>query len=155
MGKPEQINSIIDVMRGSRLQKSLSASLAISYWNEIVGQSIALHCTPSEFSNGILTVECDSAAWCSQIAENQTLLLVRMSEKIGGSIIKQLRPVIRKQPLTKVSGKTEVPTDANIPPKLFAWAETVSQTAPFECRESFMRAMLAVIKNKLKNRSRQ
>jgi hypothetical protein len=155
MGRPEQIKNIIDQMKEGRLGKSVTATFVKPFWGQIVGSTISSHCRPVEFRNNGLVIECDSSTWCSQISENQTLILTRITEKIGSSVIKKLNPIVKRQQMLKITGSNIDEPITDIPPKAFAWAESIADTAPVECRESLMRAMLATIKNKMRTQSRR
>ncbi len=155
MGKPQLIRDVFDTMKGRKLGKSVTAMFAIPFWPQIVGSRIAIHCRPVEFTNNELIVECDSSSWCSVLNENQTLILGKIAETVGHSIIKKLRPVIRKQKLQKVASSDYKEPEIEISQKKFAWIESVVQEAPVDVRESLMGAMLATIQNKMRKASRR
>jgi hypothetical protein len=155
MGKPEPIRKIMDSMKDGKFGKSVTSTFVIPFWGQIVGPAIASHCRPVEFRNNGLTIECDSSTWSSQISENQTLILSRITAQIGSPVIQKLNPIVKRQQTQKVSATMIDDPIIDIPPKIFAWAENVADEAPVECRESLLRAMLATVKNKLKMQNRR
>lgn len=155
MGKPQLIRHVFDSMKGRKIGKSITAMFAIPFWPQIVGSQIAIHCHPVEFTNNELVVECDSSSWCSVLNENQTMILGRIAETVGHSVIRKLRPVIRKQKQQKMTASEYKEPPIEISEKKFAWIESVVQEAPADVRESLMGAMLATIQNKMRKATRR
>ena len=54
-------------------------------WGEIVGSHISAHCKPVEFSDGILTVRTDSAAWATELRMMAPQLLAKLNAELGTS----------------------------------------------------------------------
>ena len=52
-------------------------------WPEIVGSHIAAHCTPVEFSGGVLTVRTDSPAWATELRMLAPQLLAKLNAELG------------------------------------------------------------------------
>ena len=65
---PHGLGDVIDAL-SSKLGWSspLAQSELLSSWPEIVGAETAEHSTPAGIDNGILTVQCDSTAWATQL----------------------------------------------------------------------------------------
>jgi predicted nucleic acid-binding Zn ribbon protein len=58
----------------------LVESDVIASWPEIVGEDVALHSRPVQLDDGILTVECESTAWATQLRMMASLTLSRIIE---------------------------------------------------------------------------
>jgi predicted nucleic acid-binding Zn ribbon protein len=66
-------------------------------WPEIVGEDLANHCVPQRYDEDerVLTVQCDSTAWATQLRVLAPALVARLNEDLGhGSVrmIKVLNP---------------------------------------------------------------
>ncbi len=62
-------------------------------WSQIVGQEVAAHCAPENFTDGQLTVRAESTAWASEIKLLATSLLARLNEDLGAGTVTGLRVV--------------------------------------------------------------
>ncbi|MBL1107960.1 DUF721 domain-containing protein [Streptomyces sp. 5-8] len=66
-------------------------------WPQIVGEDLAKHCVPQRYDEDerVLTVQCDSTAWATQLRVLAPALVARLNEDLGhGSVrmIKVLNP---------------------------------------------------------------
>lgn len=147
MGRPQELKTIFDGMKGKRLNKLMTACFVIPSWRTIVGNGIAIHCKPVSFENGSLQIECDSSTWCSQISDYRSMILERISDIVGHGVVVNLNPVVTRRTLEKIT-KSNTPQEKEIQqisPERFAWAETVAESVPKDIRESFLGAMLAIM----------
>jgi len=58
----------------------LIESDVIASWPEIVGSDVATHSRPVQLDDGVLTVECESTAWATQLRMMSSLTLSRIVE---------------------------------------------------------------------------
>jgi len=71
-------------------------------WPQIVGPDIAAHCVPKQFeeSAAVLTVQCDSTAWATQLRLLARQLVARLNHELGHGtvrVIKVLGPDVPKR----------------------------------------------------------
>ncbi len=52
-------------------------------WPELVGEEVALHCTPESFTDGRLVVRTDSTAWATQLRLLAPTVVKRLNEELG------------------------------------------------------------------------
>ncbi len=52
-------------------------------WPELVGEEVALHCTPETFVEGKLVVRTDSTAWATQLRLLSPTVVRRLNEELG------------------------------------------------------------------------
>ncbi|TAL41112.1 MAG: DUF721 domain-containing protein [Salinibacterium sp.] len=65
---PHGLGDVIDALSSNLGWNSpLAQSELISSWVDIVGVETAEHSTPAGIENGVLTVQCDSTAWATQL----------------------------------------------------------------------------------------
>ena len=86
----EQLDQFL-VERGWAVDVAVGA--VIGRWPEIVGQEIAQHCSPVDFSEAVLTVRADSTAWATQLRLLSSSLLTRLSEEVGEGTVTEIRVV--------------------------------------------------------------
>jgi predicted nucleic acid-binding Zn ribbon protein len=62
-------------------------------WPEIVGDAIALHCTPVGFDEESreLTVRCDSATWATEMRLRAPQLVARINQDLGHGSIRMIK----------------------------------------------------------------
>ncbi len=60
-------------------------------WDEIVGATLAEHATVESFSDGVLTVRCDSTAWATQLRMLVPALLARLAQEAGDGIVRSVQ----------------------------------------------------------------
>lgn len=52
-------------------------------WSELVGDEVAVHCTPESFADGRLVVRTDSTAWATQLRLLAPTVVRRLNEELG------------------------------------------------------------------------
>ncbi len=62
-------------------------------WPDIVGQEVALHCTPVTFESGVLTVRADSTAWATQLRLLESSIMGRLDGEVGKGTVASLKIV--------------------------------------------------------------
>lgn len=83
-----------DVLDGMTQALGWTSPLArgelLTSWPELVGADVAAHCEPAGIDEGVLTVQCDSTAWATQLrimrAEILTTILRRYPDAQVSSI---------------------------------------------------------------------
>jgi predicted nucleic acid-binding Zn ribbon protein len=59
-------------------------------WETVVGQDIAVHCTPLNFEDGVLTVTADSSTWATQVRLLAPTLLRKLAEEVGEGTVRRI-----------------------------------------------------------------
>lgn len=62
----------------------------ISRWPELVGTSIAEHCRPESFADGVVVVSCDSTAWATNLKLMKPQLFAVFERELGRGIVTEL-----------------------------------------------------------------
>ncbi|MEU8568950.1 DciA family protein [Streptomyces pathocidini] len=62
-------------------------------WPQIVGPEVALHCEPQKYDEDarVLTVQCDSTAWATQLRLLAPQLVARLNADLGQSTVKLIK----------------------------------------------------------------
>ncbi|MER5639569.1 DciA family protein [Kitasatospora sp. NPDC002227] len=62
-------------------------------WAQIVGPDIAAHCVPKTFDEAaaVLTVQCDSTAWATQLRLLARQLVARLNHELGHGTVKVIK----------------------------------------------------------------
>ena len=56
-------------------------------WDEVAGATLAEHSRIETFSDGVLTVRCDSTAWATQLRMLVPVLLQRLTDEAGPGVV--------------------------------------------------------------------
>ncbi len=59
-------------------------------WPRIVGDEVAVHCTPRSFDDGKLVVSTDSTAWATQLKLLAPTVVRRLNEELGHGTVSQI-----------------------------------------------------------------
>ncbi|WP_460459797.1 DciA family protein, partial [Angustibacter peucedani] len=60
-------------------------------WARVVGEHVAEHCEPEQFTDGVLVVRADSTAWATQVRLLVPTVLRRLAEELGEGVVEQLQ----------------------------------------------------------------
>lgn len=62
-------------------------------WPQIVGDDLAKHCVPQRYDEDerVLTVQCDSTAWATQLRVLAPSLVARLNEALGHGTVRMIR----------------------------------------------------------------
>ncbi|WP_326611392.1 DciA family protein [Streptomyces scopuliridis] len=64
-------------------------------WPQIVGEDVAKHCVPQRYDDGnderVLTVQCDSTAWATQLRLLAPRLVARLNEDLGQGTVRMIK----------------------------------------------------------------
>ncbi|SNS97960.1 Predicted nucleic acid-binding protein, contains Zn-ribbon domain (includes truncated derivatives) [Micrococcales bacterium KH10] len=69
----------------------LSVAAVIGRWRSIVGDQIADHCEPLEFSDGTLVVRASSTAWASQLNLLTGQMLAAFAREVGEDVVADIK----------------------------------------------------------------
>lgn len=88
---PEGIGDVLDGMtRSLGWSSPLARGELLTSWPDLVGADVAAHCEPAGIDEGVLTIQCDSTAWATQLrimrADILTTILRRYPEAQVSSI---------------------------------------------------------------------
>lgn len=62
----------------------------VSRWDQLVGSSIAEHCRPEHFEDGVVTVVCDSTAWATNLKLMKPQLMDVFERELGKGIVTEI-----------------------------------------------------------------
>ncbi|GAA0990683.1 DciA family protein [Subtercola frigoramans] len=89
---PRGISSVLD---GLTSELGWSGSLAKSdlmlAWKEIAGAETAEHSHPADITDSVLSVQCDSTAWATQLRHMRTMILTRIAIEYPDAGIESVR----------------------------------------------------------------
>ncbi|MFI9204225.1 DUF721 domain-containing protein [Streptomyces sp. NPDC053048] len=62
-------------------------------WPQMVGPEVALHCEPQRYDEDarVLTVQCDSTAWATQLRLLAPQLVARLNDDLGQGTVKMIK----------------------------------------------------------------
>ncbi|WP_368497890.1 DUF721 domain-containing protein [Herbiconiux sp. A18JL235] len=84
-----------DVMAGLESELGWTSSLAKSdlllAWKEIAGPDTAEHSTPIGITDSVLTVQCDSTAWATQLRHMRVLIMTTIAQRFPDAGIESIR----------------------------------------------------------------
>lgn len=72
-------------------QVDVAAGAVQGRWPQIVGPSIAAHCTVGSFTDGVLTVQAESTAWRTQLEYLESSLLAKIEADVGPGVVTAIR----------------------------------------------------------------
>lgn len=91
---PGALGDTVDRLVADRgWQVDVSAGAVMGRWAHIVGPDIAIHVTPTTFTDGVLTVRADSTSWATQMRLMTSALLGRIAAEVGEDVVTQVRVV--------------------------------------------------------------
>ncbi|MFB2580065.1 DUF721 domain-containing protein [Herbiconiux sp. P15] len=84
-----------DVMSNLESELGWTSSLAKSdlllAWSEIAGPETAEHSTPTGITDSVLTVQCDSTAWATQLRHMRVLIMTTIAQRFPEAGIESIR----------------------------------------------------------------
>jgi predicted nucleic acid-binding Zn ribbon protein len=94
-GKGRDPKGLGDVMSAMTTELGWATPLAktdlMLAWTEIAGADTAEHSYPLEVTESVLTVQCDSTAWATQLRHMRTLIMNRIAERYPDAGIQTVR----------------------------------------------------------------
>jgi len=92
MAKPKHIGSILDgTLRALEIDVPFKAHSIWRAWEEIVGQSVALHAQPRSIHNRILFINVSHSTWIQQLQFLKSTLIEKINAYLGESLIEDIR----------------------------------------------------------------
>lgn len=62
-------------------------------WPQIVGAQVAEHAVPDSLVDGVLTLQCSSTAWASQLRMLSRQILGQIAKSLGRGVVTSIRPL--------------------------------------------------------------
>ena len=85
---PQTLGNVLGQVSARRgWQKRISLSTVLQGWAELVGADNAEHSKPVLFDDGVLTIECDSTAWATQLKLLAPTIVKRLNEELGDGTV--------------------------------------------------------------------
>lgn len=76
-------------MDDSGWSTEISVHTVMGRWATIVGPEVALHCAPSSYAEGVVTVSADSTAWATQLRLLAPNVVAAMNAELGeGTVVR-------------------------------------------------------------------
>lgn len=92
MKKPKPIRSVLDqTLRALEIDVPLKAHSIWGAWEEIVGESVALHAQPRSIHNRILFINVSHSTWIQQLQFLKSTLIEKINSYLGESLIEDIR----------------------------------------------------------------
>lgn len=79
-------------------------------WPQLVGPEVALHCSPDRYDEDerVLTVQCDSTAWATQLRLLAPTLVARLNADLGHGTVRSIKVLAPAAP-TRGYGRLRAP----------------------------------------------
>lgn len=92
---PEELGSILDQLTGeARLAEGMSIGRLARRWEDVVGERLALECSPIRLEGRVLLVRATSAAWATQIRFLAEQVAARANGALGRDAVEGVRVVV-------------------------------------------------------------
>ena len=89
--RPKRIRRILNAtLRKLGLEKRIKEYAILSFWNDAVGENIALHTRPIKVYDGRLTVLVESSSWTQELTFLKSGIMERLNSTIGKKVIKDI-----------------------------------------------------------------
>ena len=96
---PQELGSILDQLAGEpRLAEGMSIGRLARQWQEVVGERLALECSPIRLEGRVLLVRATSAAWATQIRFLADQVAGRANSALGRQAVEGVRVVVGEAP---------------------------------------------------------
>lgn len=80
-----------DIIKKLKTGRGLQAEALSACWATIIGEENLRHAKPVDLREGILIVHVDSSSWIHKLSMEKPRILIKMKEKIGEGIIKDIK----------------------------------------------------------------
>lgn len=89
---PEDLGAVLEGMTQSLGWSSpLARGELLVSWPELVGHEVAAHCEPAGIDEGVLTVQCDSTAWATQLRIMRADILTTIVRRFPDAQVQSIR----------------------------------------------------------------
>ncbi|WP_022872693.1 DUF721 domain-containing protein [Nesterenkonia alba] len=85
---PKPLGGLVKgLIRSRGWSAPVAVGSVITRWDQLVGPSIAEHCTPESFADGVVVVICDSTAWATNLKLMKPQLMDVFERELGPGIV--------------------------------------------------------------------
>jgi hypothetical protein len=99
MKNPKPIHSILEkTLEALEIDVPLKAHAIWAAWEEIVGESVALHAQPRSIHNRILFINVSHSTWIQQLQFLKSTLIEKINSYLGEPLIEEIRFKLGKIP---------------------------------------------------------
>jgi len=92
MNKPQSLRSILEkTLKTLEIDVPLKTYTILGAWNEIVGESVAVHSQPRSIRNRILFIDVSHPTWMQQLQFLKPTLLEKVNTFLGELLIQDIR----------------------------------------------------------------
>ena len=89
--RPQRMKRILNTtLRKLGLDKRIKECSILPFWNEAVGESIALHTKPIKVYDGKMTVLVESSSWIQELTFLKSGIMERLNSTVGKKVIKDI-----------------------------------------------------------------
>ena len=89
--RPRRIRRILNAtLCKLGLEKRIKECAILSFWNDAVGENIALHTKPLKVYDGRMTVLVESSSWTQELTFLKSGIMERLNSTIGKEVIKDI-----------------------------------------------------------------
>jgi predicted nucleic acid-binding Zn ribbon protein len=89
---PRGVGDVLAGMASARGWESpLARAELLASWADIVGSETAAHASPLGIEDGVLTVQCDSTAWATELRRIQATVLAQLVERFPAAGVETAR----------------------------------------------------------------
>jgi len=116
MKKPQPLRSILEkTLKTLEIDVPLKTYTILGAWNEIVGESVAVHSQPRSIRNRILFIDVSHPTWMQQLQFLKPTLLEKVNTFLGEPLIQDIRFKLGKiSPTISTPSKTHSPEDEKL-----------------------------------------
>lgn len=83
-------DALKSLVRSRGWSAPVAVGSVVSRWDQLVGSSIAEHCRPDHFEDGVVTVVCDSTAWATNLKLMKPKLMDVFEQELGKGIVTEI-----------------------------------------------------------------
>lgn len=89
---PQGLGDVItSLTRQSGWEKNLARHDVVLQWDELAGEQTAQHARPVALGDGVLTIQCDSTAWMTELKRMRTHLTTMISQRFPDAGVETIR----------------------------------------------------------------
>ncbi len=116
MKTPQPLRSILEkTLKTLEIDVPLKTYTILGAWNEIVGESVAVHSQPRSIRNRILFIDISHPTWMQQLQFLKPTLLEKVNTFLGEPLIQDIRFKLGKiSPTISTSSKTHSSEDEKL-----------------------------------------
>lgn len=88
---PQLLGSTLEAFLDTRgWQEQLSVTSVVSRWVELVGDEVAEHSEPIDFTQGVLKIRTDSTAWATQLTLLSGQIMAAIAREVGEGAVDRI-----------------------------------------------------------------